>query len=1278
MTFLEASVLKLYRQTDDGIESCFYVESSEPLTGEETKRIVWLAAETFEPTQTRLEPFLAHSRVLEIGPRLNVETPFSSNAVAICQSMGLNKVTRIEQSRRYPLSDGMTEEAIVASRLDRMTQTIYREPITTFDVNLAPKPTRIIEVLERGEAALRELNAELGLGMDAWDIAFYADLFRQVGRNPTDVELFQVGNANSEHSRHWFFRGKLVIDGREMPESLFNVVRAPLRAIVDSNSILAFRDNAGVIRGREIAAFISECPGHPSRLVSRNGVWHIACTAETHNHPTLVAPYPGAETGSGGRIRDNTAPGRGALPYAGIAGYCVGNLFLPGHEIPGENIGGEEMVQYASPVRVLIEGSNGISDYGNRFGEPLIGGLMRTFGQMANGERREFRKPVLYTGGISRIQAIHCEKHKPEPGMLIIQIGGPAYRIGVGGGSASSMMQGANTEDLDFNSVQRGNAEMKNRTNRVIRACLEMGENNPIESIHDQGAGGPSNVLTELLEPAGGRIDIRKITLGDRTMSVLEIWSAEYQERYGFLIRENRLAEIQSICERERVNCEVVGTITGDGHITVIDSQDGTTPVHLNLEQILTGIPQKTFKSERLPRKFDPLILPDGLTAEEALHKVFLLPQVGSKGFLVHKVDRSVTGLVAQQQCCGPAQIPVTDASVTADGYFDLSGAATAIGEQPVKMLINPAAGARMAVGEMITNMAAAKISKLGDVRCRANWMWPAKLSGEGPLLYDAAAAMRDIMIALGIAADGGKDSISMAATVNGAVVKSPGELVVLGYAPMSDITKALTPDFKRPGQTKIGYLDLGNGKNRLGGSSLAQAFGQIGDDCPDVDDAGLLKNAFAAIQQLIDEGLILSLHDRSDGGLITTLVEMCLAANCGAAIDADEIADGSDVLAALFNEELGFAFEYFPDKGVSIDHVLSLYGLSFGCIGETQSEEQFTVRASRGNAPLFQKSLGELRSWWEATSDRLELIQSDASTAESARRTHARIATPQYDLSFHPTSDIPGASSDRPHVAILREEGTNGDREMAAAFFTAGLEPRDVTMSDLLAGRATLDDFRGLVFPGGFSFMDVFDSGKGWAGAIRFNDKLREMFDRFYGRSDTFSLGVCNGCQLMALLGRIPWHGLAETAQPRFIRNTSRRFESRWVTVQIAESPSIFFRSMEGSVLGIWVAHGEGRLVFPEPSLLDEVRRGSLAPLAYVDPDGTPTEEYPYNPNGSPQGLTALCTPDGRHLAMMPHPERCFLKWQWPWMPWYWKHELPASPWLRMFQNARTWCLEH
>jgi phosphoribosylformylglycinamidine synthase len=1263
---------RLYRRTNDG-ETCLYVATTEPLTEEELRQLVWLKAETFDPAGTATTSFLDGRPAVEIGPRLGVETPFSSNAVAICRAIGLAKIQRIEESRRYDTS-GRDAGAILAARLDRMTQDAYASPLTTLEPTTTPVPVRTIPVLRDGQAAIHEANLALGLGMDDWDEALYADLFQRYGRDPTDVELFQIGNANSEHSRHWYFRGQLVIDGVAMPSTLFDIVRAPLLALGDDTvSVLAFKDNAGAIRGHEVLALVSAKPGRPAPFTLAQGTWHITCTAETHNHPTLVAPYPGAETGAGGRIRDNTAAGRGSLPYAGLAGYCVGNLFIPGYRIPGEETGGEEDARYASPLRILVEGSNGVSDYGNRFGEPLIGGFTRTFGQIADGERREFRKPVLYSAGVGRLFAPHAEKRAPLPGMVIVRIGGPAYRIGVGGGSASSMVQGANTADLDFNSVQRGNAEMENRANRVIRACIEMGDANPILSLHDQGAGGPSNVLTELLEPAGGRIHIRRIVLGDRSLSVLEIWSAEYQEGYGLLIAPDRLPEFQAICERERVNCEAVGEITGDGHVTVVDSEDGSTPVRLSLDDILTGIPQKTFLSTRKPRVFAPLALPDGLAVADALHKVLRLPQVGSKGFLVHKVDRSVTGLVARQQCVGPAQIPVADVAVTADGYFNLTGGAAAIGEQPIKMLLDPKAGARMAVGEMLTNMAAARISSLRDIRCRANWMWPAKLPHEGPVLYDAAIAMRDIMLALGIAVDGGKDSLSMAATLDGRTVKSPGELVILGYAPVPDIRQVLTPDVKRPGKSLLGLLDLGGGKNRLGGSSLAQAFGQAGNAPPDADDPIQLRWAFDAVQKMQDEGLIFSYHDRSDGGLIVAALEMCFAANCGAHLESA----GGDPLAELFSEELGMLFEYMPGDESAIRDLLEDHGLPFRKLGATTVEPLFAV--TRRSEPVFSGTIRDLRDAWEETSFQLELLQTDPECAASERQARIRTDTSAYRFTFRPETTAPAVlrAERKPLVAVLREEGTNGDREMAAAFLAAGCLPVDLTMSDLIAGRATLDGMQGVVFPGGFSFMDVFESGKGWAGVIRFNPELKAMFDRFYDRPDTFSLGVCNGCQLMALLGWIPWRGIPETAQPRFIRNSSGRFESRWARVRIEPSPSVLFRGMEGSVLGVWVAHGEGRLVFPDPSIADRIKEGSLAPLRYTDPAGEPTTIYPWNPNGSPEGFTALTSPDGRHLALMPHPERCFLDWQWAWRSEN-QRRFDASPWLRMFQNARSWCLEH
>jgi phosphoribosylformylglycinamidine synthase len=659
---------------------------------------------------------------------------------------------------------------------------------------------------------------------------------------------------------------------------------------------------------------------------------------------------------------------------------------------------------------------------------------------------------------------------------------------------------------------------------------------------------------------------------------------------------------------------------------------------------------------------------------------VFALPSVGSKGFKVHKVDRSVTGLVAQQQCCGIAQIPFANVSVIAQSHFALTGSASAIGEQPIKMLIDTKAGARMAVAEMFTNMASARISDISHIRCRANWMWPAKLPHEGSLLYDAAIAMSDLMIELGIAVDGGKDSLSMAATIGSEVVKAPGSLVIFGYAPVPNITKKVTPDIKRPGTSALALIDLGQGKNRLGGSALAQVFNQLGDESPDVENPKLLRNAFLVVQQMIDEGLILALHDRSDGGLITAVAEMCMASRCGFHMI---IPKGASALASLFSEELGFVIEYGTESKKQVLEICELFEVPISTIGITLDSKVCTISATDAGE-IWRSTSVDLRSWWERTSSEIEKLQSNPQCAWQEFKNHERQLpsigmTPSYQLSFTPKETLPEVldANKKPRVAVLREEGTNGDREMQAACVAAGLAPWDVTMSDLLEGKISLDQFQGIIFAGGFSYMDVFGSAKGWAGTILFNEKLREMFDCFYAREDTFSLGVCNGCQLMALLGWVPWKGIASEKQPRFVHNTSGRFESRWVQVEVLPSPSILLSGMEGTKLGVWVAHGEGRLVYPDQSVQNEVMKGNLAPLAYVDPYGKETEVYPYNPNGSPLGITALCSPNGRHLAMMPHPERCFRLWQWPWMPNSWK-SLEASPWLRMFQNARTWCTRH
>ncbi|HEY4503762.1 MAG TPA: phosphoribosylformylglycinamidine synthase [Candidatus Paceibacterota bacterium] len=1292
-------IYRMYRQINSGLEYGFYIETTSQLSGQSLKKLKWLIAETFEVEKTRPGPQYQGRFVVEIGPRLSIETPFSSNAVAIAHNMDIPEVIRIERTHLHITGDSGKGRAWALQKIDIMTEQHYPNGIGGFDTGTAPEPVKVVDLLGFGQLLLREINSELGLGMDDNDIEYYYNLFvHTLKRNPTDVELFQLGNANSEHSRHWYFKGKMVIDGQTIEKTLMQIVQFPLVNLNRQNrqhtSLVAFKDNAGVIKGFSTRLILPVTPGKPSEMRVLDKVVHITCTAETHNHPTFVAPFPGAQTGAGGRIRDNTAVGRGGIVGIGVAGYFVGNLFIPGYQIPGEVVGRDKPSKYASPLSILIEGSNGVSSYGNQFGEPLTLGFTRTFGKLIGSEWREPRKPILYSGGVGHLFDGHITKETPEVGMLIVRIGGHAYPIGVGGGSASSMMQGENSESLDWNSVQRGNAEMENRANRVIRACVEMGDKNPISSIHDQGAGGPSNVLTELLEPLGGKIDIRGIVLGDKTMSVLKIWSAEFQEGYGLLIRVEQVGLFKSVCKRERVNCEVLGEIDGSGNIVVLDSQNGTTLVELNLGHILTNMPQKTFESNRRTESFKLLVLPN-ITIGEAIRTVFKLPSVGSKGFLVNKVDRSVTGLVAQQQCCGIAQIPIANVSVNAQSHFGLTGSACAIGENPIRMLIDSEAGARMVVGEFLTNMASVVISNIGDIRCRANWMWPAKLPHEGALLYDATQAMSNLMIDLGIAVDGGKDSLSMAAMVQGNLVKAPGSLVIFGYASVPDITKKVTPDIKKPGKSVLALIDLGQGKNRLGGSALAQAFNRLGDETPDVDDPKLLKNAFEVMQIIINEELILSLHDRSDGGLITAVAEMCMASRCGFTLKVTSwnVVDHMDVMDELFAEELGFIMELDPQNEKLVRVICDRFGIPFTWIGTTESTERCVIRDDYKE--IFSVTTRELRLWWESTSYHIEKLQVTPECAKveyfghNYRLLNNIDTAPSYKLSFIPATTLPEVleARDKPRVAILREEGTNGDREMQAACLAGGLAPWDVTMSDLLEGRIDLDYFQGIIFAGGFSYMDVFDSAKGWAGTILFNEKLREMFDKFYyARRDTFSLGVCNGCQLVALLGLVPFVSDAENQvygrptdqyQPRFIHNTSGRFESRWVQVEVLPSPSVLLAGMEGSKLGVWVAHGEGRLVCSHKKVAGRIKEHNLAPFAFIDPSGCRTEVYPYNPNGSPDGITALCSPDGRHLAMMPHPERCFRLWQWPWMPESWR-KLEASPWLRIFQNARTWCWEN
>lgn len=1288
------SMLKFFRRVKEGMECCFYLETNKKPTKKELAVIRWLLAETFDPQGFSTASFLSGKRVVELGPRMNFATAWNTNALSIFRACGIFCVIRAEHSRRYLVPKGTDRAEFIAASHDRMTECVYPEPLRTFQTGIVPEEVYTIPLIEEGPDALLKIP---GISMDKHDRQLYYNYFvKKCGRNPTIVEIMDLNNANSEHSRHGFFKGRQIIDGQPMLGTLMDIVKSTL-AVHPGNSMVAFCDNSSVIRGTTVETILPERPGVMSHFREFSPEYDISETAETHNFPSGVAPFPGAETGTGGRIRDVQATGRGGLVIAGTAGYCVGQLLIPGYRLPWEDESFVYPGSLARPRRILTEASNGASDYGNKFGEPVIQGFARSFGSQLSDRRREWLKPIMFTGGVGQIADVHLEKGEAEKGMLIVQIGGPAYRIGLGGGAASSMIQGENKAELDFNAVQRGDAEMEQKMNRVVRACVERWHRNPIVSIHDQGAGGPANVLKELVEKSGGRIELCRINLGDPTLSTLEIWVAEFQERNGLLIRQKHLEDFLKICEREKVPCEVLGEVTGDGIFTVHDEQDDSTPVCLHLGDVLGNMPQKEFHHERIPNSLKPLELPEGLTVRDALERVLRDVSVGSKRFLTNKVDRSVTGLIVRQQCCGPLQLTVADVAVVAQSHFPndkgfYSGAAIAIGERPLFGLVNSGAQGRMTVAEMLTNIAGARLTSLGDIKCSGNWMWAPKLPGEGVKLYDTAIAMRDLMVQIGIAIDGGKDSLSMATKVkeSGELVISPGQLVISGYCTMSDIMKVVTPDIKRPsdsslsfGRSRLWYVDLANGKMRLGGSALAHCFKQIGDECPDMEDPELLKNAFLAVQELIDRDLILAYHDISDGGLIVTLLEMVFAGNCGMEIRMDR--HKNHTIRHLFAEECGFVIEV-PAPGESraydeAESVLKKYGVPFVDIGKaTASPEIHIVAPDEVDSEVLVADMRELRQIWEETSYELDKFQCHSECVKSERRNIFNRRGPQYSLTFKP-EEMPKSilrQPKKPRIAIIREEGSNGDREMTSAFHQAGFECWDITMTDLLEGRAKLNQFRGIAFVGGFSYADVLDSAKGWAGVVRFNPSLKKQFNKFYERPDTFSFGVCNGCQAMALLGWVPFKGLSDEEQPRFIRNVSGRFESRWTSVIIQPSPSIMLQGMENSVLGVWVAHGEGRAFFPRDFWLEEVLRENLAPVRYVDDQGFVTQDYPFNPNGSVEGIAGLCSPDGRHLAMMPHPERAFLKWQWAWMTEDWKRNLQASPWLQMFKNARRWCEEN
>ncbi|XP_050018574.1 phosphoribosylformylglycinamidine synthase [Alexandromys fortis] len=1296
-------------------ELCYNVHwAAETLPGaEEMKKLKWLFGCPLLLDDVAQESWLvpgSNDLLLEVGPRLNFSTPASSNIVSVCQASGLRAVDRVETTRRYRLlfahhPTAEMQAISLAALHDRMTEQHYPDPIQSFSPQSIPAPlSGSIDILAEGRLALEKANQDLGLALDSWDLDFYTKRFQELQRNPSTVEAFDLAQSNSEHSRHWFFKGQLHVDGKKLAHSLFESIMST-QARSNPNNVLKFCDNSSAIQGKEVRFLQPEDPTQPSCFLQQQGLRHVVFTAETHNFPTGVAPFSGATTGTGGRIRDVQCTGRGAHVVAGTAGYCFGNLHIPGYNLPWEDPSFQYPGNFARPLEVAIEASNGASDYGNKFGEPVLAGFARSLGlQLPGGQRREWIKPIMFSGGIGSMEAKHVGKEPPEPGMEVVKVGGPVYRIGVGGGAASSVqVQGDNTSDLDFGAVQRGDPEMEQKMNRVIRACMEAPGGNPICSLHDQGAGGNGNVLKELSDPAGAIIYTSRFQLGDPTLNALEIWGAEYQESNALLLRPSDRDFLNRVSARERCPVCFVGTITGDKRITLVDDRecpvgkDGQgdasltppTPVDLELDWVLGKMPQKEFFLQREPPVLQPLVLPPDLSVRQALERVLRLPAVASKRYLTNKVDRSVSGLVAQQQCVGPLQTPLADVAVVALSHQELTGAATALGEQPVKSLLDSKVAARLAVSEALTNLVFALVTDLRDVKCSGNWMWAAKLPGEGAALADACEAMVTLMAALGVAVDGGKDSLSMAARVGTETVRAPGSLVISAYAVCPDITATVTPDLKHPGgKGHLLYVPLSPGQHRLGGTALAQCFSQLGEHPPDLDLPENLVRAFRITQGLLKDRRLCSGHDVSDGGLVTCLLEMAFAGNCG--IEVDVSAPGIDALPVLFAEEPGLVLEV---QEADVAGVLLRYqGAGLQCLelGHTgEAGPQAMVRVSVNGTVVVEEPVGQLRALWEETSFQLELLQAEPRCVEEEKQGLKERTGPRYCLPpTFPIASVPcKPGGPVPRVAILREEGSNGDREMADAFHLAGFEVWDVTMQDLCSGAIGLDTFCGVAFVGGFSYADVLGSAKGWAAAVTFNPRAREELGRFRRRPDTFSLGVCNGCQLLALLGWVggdpneeqdeSGHDSQPTKPGLLLRhNLSGRFESRWATVRVEPGPALMLRGMEGSVLPVWSAHGEGYMEFSSPELRAKIEARGLVTLHWADDDGNPTEQYPLNPNGSPGGIAGICSQDGRHLALMPHPERAVRPWQWAWRPSPFD-ALATSPWQQLFVNAWNWTQE-
>ncbi len=1217
-------------------------------------------------------------------PRIGTISPWASRATDIANNCGLVDVLRIERGVAYyvttangqPLSEA--DKAVFSAAIhDRMTETlVYKlEDAEKLYHHADPKPLASIDILVGGKAALETANNEMGLALSPDEVDYLLENYLKMGRNPTDVELMMFAQANSEHCRHKIFNADWVIDGVQQEVSLFGMIRNTHK-LNPGSTVVAYSDNSSIVAGQKTKRFYPQ-QNHAYGFVEDD--MHYLMKVETHNHPTAISPFAGAATGAGGEIRDEGATGIGSKPKAGLTGFSVSNLNLPDFTQPWEEHYGKPG-RIASALQIMIDGPLGGAAYNNEFGRPNIAGYFRTLELQTtttdgHTEVRGYHKPIMLAGGVGNISDSHSFKNSIPPGSALIQLGGPAMLIGLGGGAASSMDTGANTENLDFDSVQRGNPELQRRAQEVIDRCWQMGDNNPILSIHDVGAGGISNAFPELVNDAkvGAVFQLRDVHNEEPGMSPRELWSNEAQERYVLTVTQDQLPLFQAICERERCPFAVVGVTTEERHLTVEDQHFANKPVDMELS-VLLGKPPKMLRDVQSVKKSWPAFDTSHIDLHEAVARVLRLPGVADKTFLITIGDRSVTGLIARDQMVGPWQVPVSNVAVTCAGFETNVGEAFAIGEKAPLALIDAPASGRMAIGEAITNITSAAISELSNLKLSANWMAPAGHAGEDAALYATVQTVgMELCPALGISIPVGKDSMSMKTVWqdNGEhkAVTAPISLVISAFANTQDVRKTLTPQLRTDlGDSELILIDLGNGKNRMGGSALAQVYKQLGNCVPDVDQPASLKAFFAAIQQLNTDGKLLAYHDRSDGGLYVTLAEMAFAGHCGLAVDLSSLT--GDLISVLFNEELGAVVQVRASEAAAIAQQLQqTIGSGIHRIGRVDSGHEIVI--SQGQTQ-YRASRIDLHRMWSETTYRMQSLRDNPVCAQQEydRILNAADAGLHAALTFDINENVAAPyinTGKRPNMAILREQGVNGQTEMAAAFDRAGFNSVDVHMSDVISGRVSLKDFAGLVACGGFSYGDVLGAGEGWAKSILFNQRARDEFSAFFNRIDTFALGVCNGCQMMSNL-----HSIIPGAEhwPHFVRNKSEQFEARVALVAILPSPSIFFAGMAGSRMPIAVAHGEGFTEFTDASAVTSVLQQQLATVRYVDHAAAATETYPFNPNGSPQGLTGFTTQDGRFSIMMPHPERVFRTVQHAWHPDDWQED---GPWMRMFRNART-----